>query len=150
MAELGRAQPAVAAVIGVLLTANMSLLYVDSVSTDTLAARRHARIAAKPDIRPEGLIVFGKTDSALGAPTVFAARADGSDLKPSSHPPRRTVGKPRDPLWSPDGRYIAFVWKGNIVVMSADRKTALVAYRAPVDGSEYLSLFAWTDDNMAT
>jgi hypothetical protein len=188
MAELGRAQPLVSAVIGVLLTANMSFLYVDAVGTKARAARQHAHVIAAAKDKPHGFVIFGKTDSALGAPTTFAARADGSDLRPSSLPPRRvasavshdrshyvvvarrdvwvisveggdprkltsnvTSAAPRDPVWSPDDKYVAFVWKGNIVVMSADGKKAGVAYRAPVDAAatEYISLFDWTDANMA-
>jgi hypothetical protein len=192
MAELGRAQPVVAAVIGVLLTANMSWLYVDSVGTEVSAARHHAHIVAVEQAKPQGFVIFGKTDSALGAPTVFAARADGTDLVPSSHPARRmdqpvrklgngahgvlshdrtryaTAGKdvwilgtdgreprkltnnvttwyPRDPVWSPDDKFVAFEWRGNVVVMRADGTGASVAYRAPKGSTvgEYVRVYGW-------
>jgi hypothetical protein len=193
MAELGRAQPVVAAVIGVLLTANMSWLYVDNIGTESRAARHHAHVVAAEQAKPQGFVIFGKTDSALGAPTVFAARADGTDLAPSSHPARRidqqvrklgngaqgvlshdgtryvvagkdvwilgtdgreprkltnnvTTSYPRDPVWSPDDRFVAFEWRGNLVVMRADGTSASVAYRASADRSahEYVRVYDWT------
>lgn len=264
MAEQGRARPIVVAVIGVLLTANISVLSFDRADTERKIAERVARTTTSIKPPPAGRLVFGKTDTALGPPTMFTVDSRGKQLTPSSRRPERgdqvvgrdrvfrnatgiamawgdgsherqlvtgavgepsvgpdgvvafvrhrestdeiviltlsnghervlatgayrhvawshdgtrlaatgtdvsivrvengkatqltrnsTESRPAQPVWSPDDSHIAFVWRGNIVVMGANGSDVAVAHR-PATGAgavEYVSLFGWEHDNMAS
>jgi Tol biopolymer transport system component len=190
MAELGRARPFVVAAIGVLLTANLTVLSIDRADAARRDAQAVARTTTSLAAQPDGRLVFGKSDTLLGAPTVFSVNPDGSDLEPSSLPPlqsprgssawshdrsrravagtdlwilRRDGGDPRkltqnititpvrQPIWSPDDDFVAFLWGSTIVVMGATGKPVTVAYRTPkgVTAREFISLIGWIDDNMA-
>ncbi|HUR78643.1 MAG TPA: hypothetical protein VMZ22_11885 [Acidimicrobiales bacterium] len=90
MAELGRARPIVVAAIGVLLTANISVLSFDRADAERRIAQRVARTTTSMKPAPSGRLLFGKSDTLLGPPTMFTVDARGRQLTPSSRQPERT------------------------------------------------------------
>lgn len=118
----------VVAAIGVLLTANISLLSFDRAEDVRRTAVEVARTTTSIVPAPDGRLVFGKRDTVLGKPTVFSVRPDGSDLSPSSRPPTRTDQPLRPIEWgenahgvfSHDGTRFAAVGRDVWVIRVAD------------------------------
>ena len=89
MAELGRARQVILAAIATILTANIAII-----STQRADAARAQQVLAPSTTEMRAaepaFVLFGTTDTPFATPTVFAVRADGTNLWPSSHLPFRT------------------------------------------------------------
>jgi hypothetical protein len=139
MAELGRARPVIVAAIATILTANIAILSADRAQAEhavAVAVSTTQAAAAPPDF-----VVFGKTDTPVAAPTMFAVRRDGTELMPSSQP---AVLPPQQPTprvaWSHDGAFFATVREGDAgdelwVVPRPDGDPRLLTHFAPLETS---------------
>lgn len=91
MAELGRARSVVVAAIATILTANLGILSTDRAQTLRSIEARGVPLTTPTTHRPTAFIRFGKSDTALGAPTAFRVWPDGHGLSPSTQPGPHTV-----------------------------------------------------------
>ena len=141
MAELGRARPVILASIATILTANIAIL-----STVRVQAERAIAVAVPSTTQAaaatQDFVVFGKSDTPIASPTVFAVRGDGTQLTPLSQPqgrPAQTSG-PRFAM-SHNGALLAKVRAGDagdelwLVHVVGDVPPRLLAHFAPMDAS---------------
>lgn len=125
MAEAGRARPVIVASIATILTANMAVLSSDRAN----AERTHTPVYAMARVIAPSryFVVFGKSDTRVGRPTIFAVRPSGVGLKPWS---RGTVADPQ-PARSHDGSRAVAVHDGNLWMIQRDeRPQPLTAFSA--------------------
>jgi hypothetical protein len=124
MAELGRARPVVVAAIATILTANISIL-------STNRAQVAEFVAAQPTTTeplPRAVVVFGKTDTPLTQPTLFAARVDGSGLVPWSQAPTSADSVDE----SHDGTKRVVAYRGDIWITQRGRAPRQLTHFDPV------------------
>jgi len=90
---------------------------------------------AAPVLSPDGTwVAFAKEGQIYGAPVAAPpARRSGADAKPGPEPLFRTWGTDSDPVWSPDGRKLAFVTdrQDHGFIGVYDVATRRIAYLAP-------------------